>query len=629
MALENLLLVLAEHFGKKIIDRLTKDQPAQGHVHAREDRVQEALSAHLRIVSNWSGQVQSYLMPSARSVQGETVPLTFAAVPRRFRSSQTIGPLLSEQDLLSKEHLLILGQPGAGKTTTLKRLCRALLCEEPITPLDSSQVPILVRLRTFNTTESSSIPLLRHIAQELGLQVQDVVAEVNTAPRGRPPKIEATKQEICEGQPALRAISQALNELQATLFLDGLDEVNALIRSAIEDDIRNLLEASDSFRVIVTCRSGEYRVPLGYLTVVEVCELSLSDIEGMAKSWLGPRADDFIRQALSPSLLELAQRPLFLAHMLNLYHIEGYLPEQPCEIYGTVTHLMIREWDRERGIVRRSRYANFGAEKKLRFLAALAYEFTYFNNIKVFSERELVNVYRKLRRRFQLPEDEAQLVAQEIESHTGLVVEAGPKQYEFSHLTLQEYLAAHYLVRSPFPEKKIATYITQSPATLAIATALSEEPAAWLAGVLMNRALIADGGSPKIAIFLQRLREENPVFVRSDALGLCVLGLAFLAADESLARERESVEVHLEHLLESDIARLSFVDIACRRYTLTLVDVSSDYFSASRIDGADGIDDLAFEIQIPDTGRISRKWLESNFLGRELLFAGINVTKRR
>lgn len=210
-------------------------------------------------------------------------------------------------------------------------------------------------------------------------------------------------------------------------------------------------------RIVITCRSGEYRTPLGYLTLVEVCELQLSDIESMAKSWLGSKADDFMRQARSPSLLELAQRPLFLAHMLNLYHLGGYPPEQPFEIYEMVTLLMIREWDREREIVRRSRYADFGAEKKLRFLSALAFEFTYFNKIKVFSDRDLINVYGKLRRRFQLPEDEAQLVAQEIESRTGLVVEAGPKQYEFSHLTLQEYLAADYLVWSPFPEKKIAT----------------------------------------------------------------------------------------------------------------------------------------------------------------------------
>lgn len=105
--------------------------------------------------------------------------------------------------------------------------------------------------------------------------------------------------------------------------------------------------------------------------------------------------------------------------------------------------------------------------------------------------------------------------------------------------------------------------------------------------------------------------------------------MAFLAADALLARERESVEAHLEHLLESDAARMSFVDVAYRRYALTLGDTSLHSFAARRIDGADGIDDSAFEIQIPDTGRVSRKWLESKFLGRELLFNGVNVTTRR
>ena len=38
---------------------------------------------------------------------------------------------------------------------------------------------------------------------------------------------------------------------------------------------------------------------------------------------------------------------------------------------------------------------DFGAEKKLRFLSALAFEFTYINRIKIFSDRDLTNVYAK------------------------------------------------------------------------------------------------------------------------------------------------------------------------------------------------------------------------------------------
>lgn len=629
MSLEPMIAPLAEYFGKKVIDRLTKEQPSPGSVRSQSDRIEEALAIHLRKVINWCAQIQFYRMPAARSVDQETVPLTFSATPRKFRRTDARGPAVSEEDLLGDKHLLILGPPGAGKTTTLKRLCRKLLTESPSRTEDQSQVPVVVRLRTFNTSEQIAKPLLRSIAVELGLQIYEVEEQVNVAQPGRPPKLISVKSEVCEGSRLELVVPQVLNELRTTLFLDGLDEVSTSLRNAVEADIRALLEASELYRLVITCRSGEYRTPLGYVAILEVCELDQRDIFALASSWLGTSAEEFMRQAQSAPLLELAQRPLFLAHMLNLYHLGGYLPEQPFEVYELVTLLMIREWDREREIVRKSRYADFGAEKKLRFLAALAFEFTYINKIKVFSERDLLECYRKLRRKFNLPEDEAQLVAQELESHTGIIVEAGSKQYEFSHLTIQEYLAAEYLARSPFPQKKIALYMRQYPAPLAIATVLSTEPAAWLAGVLLNSTLIAEGGGENLLVFLDRLQRENPIFVRSDALGFCVLGLCFRAAAETVLHYRQQILEHLARILESPAARLSFVDVACLRYSITLDEPGSEYLFAGRRDELDGIDDTPYEIDLPPSGRILKSWVESQFAGRELMFDGYSLVKRR
>lgn len=130
MAIEQVLPTLAEYFGKKLIDRLTKDNPREEAVRTRQERVEDALVSHLQKVINWSSQVQFFRMPSARDVERETIPLNFSSTPRRYRKTGKAYDTVPERDLLNARHVLVLGYPGAGKTTTLKRLCRLLLTED-------------------------------------------------------------------------------------------------------------------------------------------------------------------------------------------------------------------------------------------------------------------------------------------------------------------------------------------------------------------------------------------------------------------------------------------------------------------------------------------------------------------
>lgn len=168
-----------------------------------------------------------------------------------------------------------------------------------------------------------------------------------------------------------------------------------------------------------------------------------------------------------------------------------------------------------------------------------------------------------------------------------------------------------------------------NPAPLAIATALSAEPAAWLAGVLMNETVIADDNSDELSIFLDRLSRENPVFVQSDALGLCVLGLCFLAAAASSKRESQLIESHLLSMLADGFSRKSFVDVVCNMYSVTNYDSSSMYYNVQLSNERDDIDDAPFEIDLPTSRKICRTWLDDNFIGQELNYNGVSVFRRR
>jgi nucleoside phosphorylase len=582
------------------------------------------LTAHLDRLRNWSEKVQFSMMPTARDVEQHTIPLTFSGTPRKFRRAGRGGGTLSEAELLgSQPHVLILGTPGAGKTTTIKRLCRSVL-NDVDTSGTPRRTPLLVRLRDCNQSAESPHPVLVRLAEDVGLRPR--------IEKGSSYILNGKTREhsvICDTGRIEYSLPQRLNELHAIVFLDGLDEVNPALRDRVEEDISDLMAASKYFRVIVTCRSGEHVGQFGYLSTLEVCDLSNKDIEVFATAWLSERGKSFLDDLRRRNLNDLARRPLFLAHMLNLFHLGGYLPEQPYEIYGLITQLCIREWDRERGIARTSRYADFGADKKLHFLSALSFELTYNNRLKVFSERDLIATYKKIRRKFNLPEDEAAIVASEIESHTGIILEVGFGSYEFSHLTIQEYLAADYLVRSPFPSRKVAAYLQQHPDPLAIATVLSSDPAQWLAGVLMNRALIVDGKSNLLVRFLERLQQEHPIFVGGEALGLCILGLCFRAADTTNGIDQRVIEDHIAVILDQGFARRSFADAVVARYSLTVREDSDRFFMATRREIEDGSEDLAHDIDLPATGKVLRSWFERNFSNRELMYNGIAVIKRR
>ena len=190
-------------------------------------------------------------------------------------------------------------------------------------------------------------------------------------------------------------------------------------------------------------------------------------------------------------------------------------------------------WDAERRINRESAYSGFTNERKLEFLSALSYHITYVNDIKRFSHEILLRAYTEICYQFRLPLDEAFLVCREIESHTGLIFESAGA-FEFSHLSLQEYLAANHMVRLPF-DPIMVQYLNKYPAPLAVAVSLSSNPSGWLASLIYFSKNFAEtddkfrGGvllkEDTVVSFPRRMIIEKPVFSIDLPFGLALLRL--------------------------------------------------------------------------------------------------------
>jgi len=131
------------------------------------------VAAHLREALGWSRRMQFYGMSTASETDMSTIPLRLKVEPRRFRSTSSAIERYEAELLADERNYLLLGDPGAGKTTTIKRLVQRLFVEEPFSETDQYTFPIVLRLRELSRRET----ILTATATALGIPVQRRRAE--------------------------------------------------------------------------------------------------------------------------------------------------------------------------------------------------------------------------------------------------------------------------------------------------------------------------------------------------------------------------------------------------------------------------------------------------------------------
>ena len=199
--------------------------------------------------------------------------------------------------------LIVLGKPGAGKTTFLKFL--ALQCADGL--FERKLVPVFVGLKDLSDAD---IPLRQYLDEQF---------------------------QICQFPETTPFTEHLLRQGKCILFLDGLDEVSKTREREIINEVVDFAYKYGENQFVVSCRIAAWNYCFEQFTDIEIADFTDEQIRAFISNWFGAGSKKasacWEELERNPPIKELASIPLLLTLLCLAFDDTMSFPQNRAELY--------------------------------------------------------------------------------------------------------------------------------------------------------------------------------------------------------------------------------------------------------------------------------------------------------
>ncbi len=442
------------------------------------------------------------------------------------KKEEQTRPLSALEAAIQHKQIVLLGDPGGGKSTFVNQLafCLAAHVWQPqqgwlqqLGGWPELLIPLPIILRDFARTLPAELPqqaevshLWQFIQSRLKAQNLDFV-----------------------GQP----LRQTLEAGKVLLLFDGLDEIPTQAqRRFVRDAVQYFVARYPQNRAIVTCRVLSYQPPLSKeqpdlrlppqsFPDFELALFNKEKISQFVAAWYAElgrigtvRPEDVADMSAKlqtavqrPDLRRLATNPLLLTVMALVHTHKGRLPDARALLYEETIDILLWRWEQQKSVgskeTPRLRQLLIAAERSDTDLKKTLWQLAYDAHAQTENDADPeavagideLTLRRTLLRLSKGRSDWAWVdqMVQTMKLRAGLLLEREPEQFAFPHRTFQEYLAgAHLASQGDFAKK---------------ATTLAAEGVLWREVILLavGKLVYHNADEDKVLMLVTRLCPEK------------------------------------------------------------------------------------------------------------------------